>query len=64
MPTELDELRRRKNKALSAEEKARLRSGMNSLETLSDPVRKRSNEGYTLPRDLVPGDNVLIFRPG
>lgn len=58
---ELDELRRRKNKALSAEEKARLRSGMNSLETLSDPVRKRSNEGYTLPRDLVPGDNVLIF---
>lgn len=58
---ELDELRRRKNKALSAEEKTRLRSGMNSLETLSDPVRKRSNEGYTLPRDLVPGDNVLIF---
>ncbi len=58
---ELDELRRRKNKALSAEEKARLRSGMKNLELSSDPVRKRSNEGYTLPRVLVPGDNVLIF---
>jgi len=58
---ELDEMRRRKNKALSAEEKARLRSGMKNLESLSDPVSRRSNGDYKLPRELVPGDNVLIF---
>lgn len=58
---ELDEMRRRKNKALSAEEKARLRSGMKNLENMSDPVSRRSNSGYTLPRPLVIGDNVLIF---
>ena len=58
---ELDEMRRRKNKALSAEDKARLRSGMKNLELSSDPVRKRTNEGYKLPRDLRPGDSVLIF---
>lgn len=58
---ELDEMRRRKNKALSAEEKARLRSGMKNLELSSDPVHRRTNEGYVLPRPLQPGDNVLIF---
>lgn len=58
---ELDELRRKKNKALSAEEKARLRSGMKTLETLSDPVRKRNNDDYVLPRPLQAGDAVLIF---
>lgn len=58
---ELDEMRRRKNKALSAEDKARLRSGMKTLETMSDPVSKRSNADYKLPRPLVVGDNVLIF---
>lgn len=58
---ELDELRRKKNKALSAEEKARLRSGMKTLEALSDPVHRRSNDDYVLPRPLQVGDNVLIF---
>lgn len=58
---ELDELRRQKNKALSAEQKARLRSGMRSLDKVSDPVAKRSNEGYVLPRPLRVGDSVLIF---
>lgn len=58
---ELDELRRKKNKALSAEEKARLRSGMKTLEALSDPVHRRSNDDYVLPRPLQIGDNVLIF---
>lgn len=58
---ELDELRRKKNKALSAEQKARLRSGMRSLELASDPVHRKTNEGYTLPRPLRVGDNVLIF---
>ena len=58
---ELDELRRQKNKALSAEQKARLRAGMRNLEKASDPVRRRSNDGYVLPRELKVGDPVLIF---
>ena len=58
---ELDELRRQKNKALSAEQKARLRAGMRDLEKASDPVRRRSNNGYVLPRELQVGDPVLIF---
>lgn len=58
---ELEELRRQKNKALSAEQKARLRSGMRDLEKASDPVSRRSNDGYVLPRELRPGDDVLIF---
>ena len=58
---ELDELRRQKNKALSAEQKARLRAGMRDLERASDPVRRRSNDGYVLPRELQVGDPVLIF---
>ena len=58
---ELEELRRQKNKELSAEQKARLRSGMRNLEKASDPVRERRNDSYQLPRELVPGDNVLIF---
>ena len=58
---ELDELRRQKNKALSAEQKARLRAGMRDLEKASDPVRRRPNDGYVLPRELRVGDPVLIF---
>ncbi len=58
---ELDELRRQKNKSLSAEQKAKLRSGMRDLEASADPVRKQSREDYQLPRELKPGDTVLIF---
>ena len=58
---ELEELRRQKNKALSAEQKAKLRSGMKELEGLSDPVRERRDDQYVLPRPLVPGDSVLIY---
>ena len=58
---ELEELRRKRNKELSGEQKARLRSGMKNLENLSDPVRKRSQEDYVLPRELKVGDDVLIF---
>ncbi len=58
---ELDEMRRQKNKSLSAEQKARIRSGMRSLEAVSDPVRKRNNDGYVLPRPLTVGDSVLVF---
>ncbi len=58
---ELDELRRQQNKSLSAEQKARLRSGLRDLESSADPVRKRRQEDYRLPRELRPGDTVLIF---
>lgn len=58
---ELEELRRQKNKDISAEQKAKLRSGMKDLEGLSDPVRERRQEDYTLPRELKAGDQVLIF---
>ncbi len=59
---ELDEARRSQNKALSAEQKARLRSGMRDLENAADPVHKqRGQEDYRLPRDLKPGDSVLIY---
>ena len=47
---ELEELRRQKNKQLSAEQKARLRSGMKELESSSDPVHQRRDDNYVLPR--------------
>ena len=59
---EMDELRRQQNKTLSAEQKARLRSGMKKLEDTADPVHgRKQDEGYKLPRPLQVGDNVLIF---
>lgn len=59
---ELDELRRQQNKALSAEQKARLRGGLRDLETAADPVhQQRGNENYALPRPLRMGDSVVIF---
>lgn len=58
---ELEELRRQKNKQLSAEQKARLRSGMKDLESSSDPVRQRRDDNYVLPRPLVVGDDVLLY---
>ena len=58
---ELEELRRQKNKQLSAEQKARLRSGMKDLESSSDPVHQRRDDNYVLPRPLVVGDEVLLY---
>ena len=58
---ELDEARKQKNKALSAEQKARLRSGMRDMESSADPVHRRDNGDYKLPRELRAGDNVLII---
>ena len=52
---ELEELRRQKNKQLSAEQKARLRSGLKELESSSDPVHQRRDDNYVLPRPLVVG---------
>ena len=58
---ELEELRRQKNKQLSAEQKARLRSGLKELESSSDPVHQRRDDNYVLPRPLVAGDEVLLY---
>ncbi len=58
---ELEELRRQKNKQLSAEQKARLRSGLKGLESSSDPVHQRRDDNYVLPRPLVVGDEVLLY---
>lgn len=58
---ELEDLRRQKNKQLSAEHKARLRSGLKEMESASDPVHQRQDDNYTLPRPLQVGDDVLIY---
>ena len=58
---ELEELRRQKNQQLSAEQKARLRSGLKELESSSDPVHQRRDDNYVLPRPLVVGDEVLLY---
>ena len=58
---ELEELRRQKNKQISAEQKARLRSGLKELESSSDPVHQRRDDNYVLPRPLVVGDEVLLY---
>lgn len=60
---EVEELRKKQNKLLTAEQKAKLKSGMKRLEEEADPVsRRRQEDGtYVLPRPLRPGDTVLIY---
>ena len=58
---EMDEIRRQKNKGISAEQKARLNSGLRLLERTADPVSRKEDSGYRLPRELRVGDTVLIF---
>lgn len=59
--SELEDAKRQRNKALSAEQKARMRAGMRQMDDLANPVRDRKNDNYTLPRPLKPGDAVLIY---
>lgn len=58
---ELEEMKRLGNKAMTAEQRARMKSGMRELENSSDPVSKKESETYVLPRPLKAGDDVLIF---
>lgn len=58
---ELESLRKERDKVLSAEQKAALKSGIRNLEATSDPVRERKQEAYSLPRPLKVGDDVLIY---
>lgn len=58
----LDEMEaiRRKNQ-ITAEERAKLKADIRNMENAADPVEKRTNDEYVLPRPLVKGDRVLIF---
>ena len=59
---ELEDLRRNKQKLLTAEQKARLKAGIRDMEKASDPVHERRiDEDYVLPRPLQIGDTVLIY---
>lgn len=58
----LDEIEAiRKKQSVTAEEKAKLKADIRNMENAADPVQKRSNDDYTLPRKLKVGDLVLIF---
>ncbi len=58
----LDEMEAiRKKKEITAEERAKLRADIRNMENAADPIEKRNNEEYVLPRPLVKGDRVLIF---
>lgn len=50
-----------KEKALSAEDKSKLRSTIRQMEDSADPVSEKSQQNYKLPRPLKSGDNVLIY---
>ncbi len=60
MLNEMEEMKRQQNKALSAEQKARLKAGLRNLESTADPVSKKEEGPYVLPRPLKAGDTVLI----
>ncbi len=58
----LDELEEiRKKQKITAEERSRLKSEIRKAEDEANPVLKRSNEEYKLPRRLKKGDTILIF---
>ena len=58
----MEEMDAAKKSAESGEaDKAKLRSKIKELEKIADPVTKKVNEGYILPRPLKAGDEVLIF---
>lgn len=58
----LDELEAVKKKQnITAEDKAKLKAGIRNMENDADPIERRKNDEYVLPRKLKKGDNVLIF---
>ena len=58
----IDELEKaKKEKALSAEEKSKLRQSIRQMEEDADPIKEaQKNSNYTLPRPLKAGDTVLV----
>lgn len=57
---EVDKLNRKKN-SITQEERLKLKSDIKKLQNDIDPIDKKTNEGYVLPRKLKVGDEVLIF---
>ena len=58
---ELEELKKQKNKQLTAEQKTKLNAGLREMENTADPVRKTHRDaGYHLPRPLQVGDTVRL----
>ena len=55
------EAAQKKEARLSAEDRSRLKAKIKSMEDSADPIKKKEDDGYKLPRKLKPGDNVLIF---
>ena len=50
----------RKKAELNAEERSSIKSKLKDLENTADPINKKTNENYVLPRELKPGDEVII----
>ncbi|MBQ7965306.1 MAG: endonuclease MutS2 [Ruminococcus sp.] len=58
----IDDLEKaQKAKALTADDRAKLKKNMRNLEDTADPVKDAKQSSYKLPRDLKIGDSVLIF---
>ncbi|MBQ8539122.1 MAG: endonuclease MutS2 [Ruminococcus sp.] len=58
----IDDLEKaQKAKALTADDRAKLKKNMRNLEDTADPVKDAKQGTYKLPRDLKIGDSVLIF---
>ena len=58
----IDDLEKaQKAKALTADDRAKLKKNMRNLEDTADPVKDAKQSSYKLPRDLKVGDSVLIF---
>lgn len=51
----------RKQKELSSADRSKLRKEIQKMEDSADPITKREDESYRLPRPLKAGDSVLIY---
>ena len=65
---ELQEIRKQKDSEefaqLASRAKSQMRSNLNSLYDMADPVSKQNEENYKLPRPLVKGDTVFVTELG
>ncbi len=58
----IDELEKaQKAKNMSAEDRAKIKKNMRTLEDTADPIRDNKSTSYKLPRELKVGDRVLIY---
>lgn len=68
MVDEIEEIKRQKDTEAYANmpslARAQMKSGINRLQELADPVRQQVDDGYVLPRKLVKGDIVSIVDIG